>query len=91
MWRLSSLGSFSLSCWSLTPEAQARLVKAVLRSQGYPRPVLAQLPEDGSQGSRELLLALSWLLAREPLIERLLVQARVQLGDQVPEFKVGME
>ncbi|MBZ3888623.1 hypothetical protein SUZIE_198880 [Sciurus carolinensis] len=69
------------------PEAQARLVKAVLRSQGYPRPVLAQLPEDGSQGSRELLLALSWLLAREPLIERLLVQARVQLGDQVPEFE----
>nr|XP_021588421.1 tubulin epsilon and delta complex protein 1 isoform X2 [Ictidomys tridecemlineatus] len=74
---------------SLTPEAQARLVKAVLCSQGYPRPVLAQLPEDGSQGSRELLLALSWLLAREPLIERLLVQTRIQLGDQVPDFESG--
>ncbi|XP_048655473.1 tubulin epsilon and delta complex protein 1 isoform X2 [Marmota marmota marmota] len=74
---------------SLSPEAQARLVKAVLCSQGYPRPVLAQLPEDGSQGSRELLLALSWLLAREPLTERLLVQTRVQLGDQVPDFESG--
>ncbi|XP_047395680.1 uncharacterized protein LOC124976782 isoform X2 [Sciurus carolinensis] len=89
-------GPAQLHPWRLHPlpphrspgsEAQARLVKAVLRSQGYPRPVLAQLPEDGSQGSRELLLALSWLLAREPLIERLLVQARVQLGDQVPEFE----
>nr|XP_040130018.1 uncharacterized protein LOC101966253 isoform X3 [Ictidomys tridecemlineatus] len=57
--------------------------------RGYPRPVLAQLPEDGSQGSRELLLALSWLLAREPLIERLLVQTRIQLGDQVPDFESG--
>lgn len=66
-------------------------MKAVLCSQGYPRPVLAQLPEDGSQGSRELLLALSWLLAREPLVERLLGQTHVQLGDQVPEFQVGVE
>nr|XP_044630381.1 tubulin epsilon and delta complex protein 1 isoform X2 [Equus asinus] len=67
-----------------TPEAQARLVKSVLRSQGYPRRALVQLPEDGSQGSRELLLALSWLLARGPLLERLLAQIRVRLGDEMP-------
>ncbi|KAM5243434.1 tubulin epsilon and delta complex protein 1 isoform 1-T1 [Hipposideros larvatus] len=69
---------------SLAPEAQARWVKSVLRSQGYPRRGLAQLPEDGSRGSRELLLALSWLLARGPLLERLLAQTHVWLGDELP-------
>ncbi|XP_045308180.1 tubulin epsilon and delta complex protein 1 isoform X7 [Leopardus geoffroyi] len=65
-------------------EAQVRVVKSELRSQGYPRRALAQLPEDGSQGSRELLLALAWLLARGPLLERLLAQTRVRLGDEIP-------
>ncbi|XP_062947942.1 tubulin epsilon and delta complex protein 1 isoform X2 [Cynocephalus volans] len=69
---------------SPSPEAQARLVKSALRAQGYPRTALAQIPEDGSQGSRELLLAVSWLLARGPLLERLLAQTRVQLGDEMP-------
>lgn len=69
-------------------EAQARWVKAALLAQGYPRLGLARLPEDGSQGSRELLLAFSWLLAREPLLERLLAQTRVRLGDEVPAFEV---
>ncbi|XP_011376018.1 uncharacterized protein C14orf80 homolog isoform X6 [Pteropus vampyrus] len=64
------------------PEAQARWVKSALHSQGYPR--LAQFPKDGSQGSRELLLALSWLLAGGPLLERLLAQTRVRLGDEMP-------
>ncbi|XP_005410938.1 PREDICTED: uncharacterized protein C14orf80 homolog isoform X2 [Chinchilla lanigera] len=72
---------------SLGPGAQARWVKAVLCSHGYPRPALAQLPEDGSQGSRELLLAFSWLLARGPLLEWLLAQTCVKLGDQVPTFE----
>lgn len=74
----------------LPPEAQARLVKSALRSQGYPRRALVQLPEDGSQGSRELLLALSWLLARGPLLERLLAQIRVRLGDEMPVCEVGV-
>uniref|UniRef100_G1KZM0 Tubulin epsilon and delta complex 1 n=2 Tax=Ailuropoda melanoleuca TaxID=9646 RepID=G1KZM0_AILME len=65
-------------------EAQVRLVKSALRSQGYPRQALAQLPEDGSQGSRELLLALAWLLARGPLLEQLLAQTHVRLGDEIP-------
>eukprot|EP00071_Canis_lupus_P044597 XP_022278154.1 uncharacterized protein C14orf80 homolog isoform X1 [Canis lupus familiaris] len=64
-------------------EAQVRLVKRALRSQGYPRRALAQLPEDGARGSRELLLALAWLLARGPLLERLLGRTRVRLGDEV--------
>lgn len=61
------------------------MVKSALSSQGYPRSVLLQFPEGNSQGSRELLLALSWLLARGPLLEQLLAQTRVQLGDQLPQ------
>ncbi|XP_040830904.1 tubulin epsilon and delta complex protein 1 isoform X2 [Ochotona curzoniae] len=70
---------------SLGPEA--RWVKAALRAQGYQRRALWELPEDGSRGSRELLLALSWLLARGPLLEQLLAQTRVQLGDRMPAFQ----
>lgn len=73
---------------SPTPEAQARWVTSALRSQGYPR--LAQLPADGAQGSRELLLALSWLLAGGRLLERLLAQTRVRLGDEMPVCEVGV-
>ncbi|XP_055969657.1 tubulin epsilon and delta complex protein 1 [Sorex fumeus] len=64
-------------------EAQARLAKAALRSRGYPRRALALLPEDGSQGSRELLLALAWLLARGPLLQQLLERSRLRLGDEL--------
>ncbi|XP_066132191.1 tubulin epsilon and delta complex protein 1 isoform X3 [Saccopteryx bilineata] len=71
-----------------TPEAQAGWVKSVLLSQGYPRRGLAQLAEDGSQGSRELLLALAWLLAQEPLLERLLAQTRIRLGDEMPVCEI---
>lgn len=74
---------------SPTAEAQVRSVKLALRTQGYPRRALAQLPDDGSQGGRELLLALAWLLARGPLPERLLTQNRVQLGDEMPVCEVG--
>lgn len=83
---LSPLGAVGASA-SLGPEARARWVKSALSSQGYQRPALARLPEDGSQGSRELLLALSWLLARGPLLERLLAQTRVRLGDEVPALE----
>lgn len=69
----------------LAPEAQARVVKSALGSRGYPRSVLLQFPDGSSQGSRELLLALSWLLAQGPLLEQLLAQTRVQLGDQLPQ------
>jgi hypothetical protein len=66
------------------------VVKSALGSQGYPRSVLLQFPDGSSQGSRELLLALSWLLARGPLLEQLLAQTRVQLGDQLPQWEVSM-
>ncbi|XP_030659186.1 tubulin epsilon and delta complex protein 1 isoform X2 [Nomascus leucogenys] len=75
---------------SLALEVQARLVKSALCSQGYPRLALAQLPEDGSQGSRELLLALSWLLARGPVPEQMLAQARVPLGDEMTVCQIHL-
>ncbi|XP_045144163.1 tubulin epsilon and delta complex protein 1 isoform X3 [Echinops telfairi] len=70
------------------PEAQVRLVKSALRAHGYPRPALTQLPEDGSQGSRELLLALSWLLAGGSLLGRLLTRTHVLTGDQMPMCEI---
>ncbi|XP_065411806.1 tubulin epsilon and delta complex protein 1 isoform X5 [Chrysemys picta bellii] len=61
---------------------QIRFVKSVLRYHGYGRPEFYQLPSDGSQGSRELLLAFSWLLNRISLLERLLTVNRVKIGDE---------
>ncbi|XP_028739498.1 tubulin epsilon and delta complex protein 1 isoform X2 [Peromyscus leucopus] len=81
---LSPLAANSPST-DLAPEAQAHVVKSALGSQGYPRSALVQFPAGNSQGSRELLLALAWLLARGPLLEQLLAQTRVQLGDQLPQ------
>nr|XP_054494441.1 tubulin epsilon and delta complex protein 1 [Agelaius phoeniceus] len=62
--------------------AQVRFVKWALWYQGYGRPQLQRLPADGSAGSRELLLAFSWLLHCPGLLEQLLAWNRVQTGDQ---------
>ncbi|XP_077038008.1 tubulin epsilon and delta complex protein 1 isoform X1 [Agelaius phoeniceus] len=62
--------------------AQVRFVKWALWYQGYGRPQLQRLPADGSAGSRELLLAFSWLLHCPGLLEQLLARNRVQTGDQ---------
>ncbi|XP_074859194.1 tubulin epsilon and delta complex protein 1 isoform X3 [Carettochelys insculpta] len=61
---------------------QIKFVKAVLWYYGYGRPEFYQLPSDGSQGSRELLLAFSWLLNRINLLEQLLTVNRVKVGDE---------
>ncbi|XP_074816946.1 tubulin epsilon and delta complex protein 1 isoform X2 [Natator depressus] len=61
---------------------QIRFVKSVLWYHGYGRPEFYQLPSDGSQGSRELLLAFSWLLNRISLLEQLLTVNRVKIGDE---------
>ncbi|NXL33331.1 TEDC1 protein, partial [Glaucidium brasilianum] len=61
---------------------QISFVKSVLWYHGYDRPELYQLPSDGSAGSRELLLAFSWLLHRLSLLEQLLARNRVETGDQ---------
>ncbi|NXM71479.1 TEDC1 protein, partial [Serilophus lunatus] len=61
---------------------QIRFVKSALWYHGYDRPELYQLPPDGSAGSRELLLAFSWLLHSLGLVEQLLAQNRVKTGDE---------
>ncbi|XP_063262819.1 tubulin epsilon and delta complex protein 1 isoform X5 [Prinia subflava] len=62
--------------------AQVRFVKSALWYHGYGRPQLQRLPADGSAGSRELLLAFSWLLHRLRLLERLLARNRLRTGDE---------
>ncbi|NXQ52791.1 TEDC1 protein, partial [Anthoscopus minutus] len=62
--------------------AQVGFVKAALWYHGYGRPQLQRLPADGSAGSRELLLAFSWLLHSLGLLEQLLVRNRVRTGDE---------
>ncbi|NXV43754.1 TEDC1 protein, partial [Uria aalge] len=61
---------------------QIRFVKSALWYHGYGRPELYRLPSDGSAGSRELLLAFSWLLHRISLLEELLARNRVKTGDE---------
>ncbi|KAM6305606.1 tubulin epsilon and delta complex protein 1 [Aegotheles albertisi] len=61
---------------------QIRFVKSALWYHGYGRPELYGLPSDGSVGSRELLLAFSWLLHRLGLLEQLLARNRVKTGDE---------
>uniref|UniRef100_A0A8C0FNN4 Tubulin epsilon and delta complex 1 n=1 Tax=Bubo bubo TaxID=30461 RepID=A0A8C0FNN4_BUBBB len=61
---------------------QIRSVKSALWYHGYDRPELYRLPSDGSAGSRELLLAFSWLLHRLSLLEQLLARNRVKTGDE---------
>ncbi|XP_063201124.1 tubulin epsilon and delta complex protein 1 [Chroicocephalus ridibundus] len=61
---------------------QIRFVKSALWYHGYGRPELYRLPSDGSAGSRELLLAFSWLLHRVSLLEQLLARNRVKTGDE---------
>ncbi|NWQ99320.1 TEDC1 protein, partial [Paradoxornis webbianus] len=62
--------------------AQVRFVKWALWYHGYGRPQLHGLPADGSAGSRELLLAFSWLLHGLRLLEQLLARNRLQTGDE---------
>ncbi|XP_050833491.1 tubulin epsilon and delta complex protein 1 isoform X1 [Serinus canaria] len=62
--------------------AQVSFVKWALWYHGYRRPQLQRLVADGSAGSRELLLAFSWLLHCPGLLEQLLARNRVQTGDE---------
>ncbi|XP_063154636.1 tubulin epsilon and delta complex protein 1 [Candoia aspera] len=61
---------------------QVRFVKYAALSYGYRRLKFYQLPADGSEGSRELLLAFSWFLCRTALMEKLLMLSRLKLWDE---------
>ncbi|NXJ79437.1 TEDC1 protein, partial [Trogon melanurus] len=62
---------------------QIWFVKSAMWYHGYGRPEFYRLPSDGSAGSRELLLAFSWLLHRLSLLEQLLARNRVKTGDEI--------
>ncbi|XP_053103074.1 tubulin epsilon and delta complex protein 1 isoform X2 [Hemicordylus capensis] len=59
-----------------------RFVKSVALSHGYRRLEFYQLPSNGSEGSKELLLVFSWLLCRIGLVEQLLTLSRVKPWDE---------
>ncbi|XP_066480621.1 tubulin epsilon and delta complex protein 1 [Tiliqua scincoides] len=61
---------------------QVRFVKSIVLSHGYRRLEFFQLPSDGTEGSRELLLVFSWLLCRIGLVEKLLTLNRVKPWDE---------
>ncbi|XP_058031837.1 tubulin epsilon and delta complex protein 1 isoform X2 [Ahaetulla prasina] len=61
---------------------QIRFVKYAALSYGYRRLKFYHLPADGSEASRELLLAFSWFLCRIALIEKLLLLNRFKLWDE---------
>ncbi|XP_075469600.1 tubulin epsilon and delta complex protein 1 isoform X2 [Ascaphus truei] len=66
-----------------TVENQITFVKSVLWNQGYGRSAFYHLPHDGTEGSREALLAFSWLLNRIKLLEKILEINRVKVGDEI--------
>lgn len=58
------------ACSELTIEEQVVFVKQELQGKGFYSRQFSQLPNDMSSGSRELLLALSWLLCTERVIDK---------------------
>ncbi|XP_075701112.1 tubulin epsilon and delta complex protein 1 [Rhinoderma darwinii] len=71
-----------------TPEKRnmadrVRYVKSVLQIQGYGRLEFYRLPDVGEEGSREVLLAFSWLLHKVKILEILLAKKRVKVGDHI--------
>ncbi|XP_068109441.1 tubulin epsilon and delta complex protein 1 [Hyperolius riggenbachi] len=61
---------------------QIRYVKCILQIQGYGRPAFYSLSDDGTEGSREILLAFSWLLDKVKILERMLEKNKVHFGDE---------
>ncbi|XP_073466830.1 tubulin epsilon and delta complex protein 1 isoform X2 [Aquarana catesbeiana] len=62
---------------------EIRYVKSLLQIQGYGRPAFYELADDGTEGSREILLAFSWLLYTGKILEIILEKNRVEFGDHV--------
>ncbi|XP_077149264.1 tubulin epsilon and delta complex protein 1 isoform X2 [Ranitomeya variabilis] len=62
---------------------RVKYVKSVLQIQGYGRSAFHNLPDDGEDGSREILLAFSWLLHRVKILEILLKKKSIKVGDHI--------
>ncbi|XP_053553833.1 tubulin epsilon and delta complex protein 1 isoform X3 [Bombina bombina] len=64
-------------------EKQMGFVKSVLWNQGYGRSAFYHLPHNSTDGSRELLLAFSWILSKMKVLEKILEMNRVKVGDEI--------
>ena len=64
-----------------TAEELVIFVKHELQQRGFCSRDFASLPHDMSDGSRELLLALGWLLCREHVINRFMINCTSPLDD----------
>ncbi|XP_040189130.1 tubulin epsilon and delta complex protein 1 isoform X1 [Rana temporaria] len=62
---------------------EIRYVKSLLQIQGYGRPAFYELADDGTEGSREILLAFSWLLYTGKILEIILEKNRVEFGNRI--------
>ncbi|XP_036609035.1 tubulin epsilon and delta complex protein 1 [Trichosurus vulpecula] len=83
LWLLHQEGIVALRDPPDALKGQIRFVKWVLCCHGYGRRHFYQLPEVGTHGSCELLLAFSWLLVYLSPPERFLCLSCVHQGDNV--------
>lgn len=56
-------------------------VKRELQTRGFYSKEFASLPADMSSGSREVLLALGWLLCKENIMARFIKNCTAPIGD----------
>ncbi|XP_071080256.1 uncharacterized protein [Haliotis cracherodii] len=70
----------------LSDEEKCVLVKRELQSRGYMSHDFAHLPNDTSRGSRELLLAMAWLMCKETLIERFMDKCTSPLDENISQW-----
>ncbi|XP_072284747.1 tubulin epsilon and delta complex protein 1 isoform X2 [Pyxicephalus adspersus] len=76
----NDVSSNSRNEWGVKGD-EIRYVKSILQTQGYGRAAFYGLPNDGSEGSREALLAFSWLIYTAKILEVILEKKRINTGD----------
>ena len=70
-------------------EEQVVYVKQELQGKGFYSRQFSQLPNDMSRGSRELLLALAWLLCAEKVIDKFMENCAspIEEDDYTPDVQ----
>lgn len=73
----------------LTTQEQVVYVKQELQGKGFYSRQFSQLPNDMSRGSRELLLALAWLLCAEKVIDKFMENCAspIEEDDYTPDVQ----
>ncbi|KAK7105045.1 hypothetical protein V1264_019668 [Littorina saxatilis] len=72
-------------------EDQVMYVKKEMQKRGYLSRVFATLPTDMSTGSRELMLALAWLLNKEDIISKFMENRASPMDDDVVSLYESVE